>query len=1557
MKNKFIYTLLFVATSLISHLSFGQIIYQHAFGTSTFTAVNPYTVTPNTIDPNLSASQWSTSIAAGFTTFAGSTGQALSVSNSSATPTYSLTFNVAPGFTCSITDFSFWRQRSNTGAQTWTLSVNGTTVGAGATPTAGVNTGTLAVSNPVNGLSGTVNVVLKLSGASGTGSFRLDDFTLYGAVNPTVTCTPPTIQATTFSVASVGSNSVSINWTPGNGGNVIVLASAGAPVSGTPSSGNSYAASPVFGSGQQIGGANYVVYNNTGSSVIITGLSSATTYYFSVFEYNTTSGFPCYLSPALTGSVTLGACTPPATQASLFNVTAIGTTSATINWTAGSGGNAIVLARSTTPVTSAPVSGTSYAPASTIYGNGGEVVVGTANYLVYDGTGTSVTVTNLNPGTAYYFEVFEYNITGVDTCYLTPGLTGSLTALAAPVPTTCLQIKSILVNACDGTIESYNEMVYFRNGSNPLPINQLSLAGAPKSGIYAMGKWPNNGNLWNGAVMNATTSANVATINGSVTKCGYVLEPPLVAGIGTIPPNAYVILVGSQVMSPTANSFANLTDTVYMIFQSVSTTTAGNFVNWSANNIGTRGLVLIDNANACTSNTVTYEPQLLLNHSDGDGASYNSNNTVSYFNNGCQAPYTPLGVDAGPNQTICYNSQALLTATPSGVYNSVTWSGGSGIFSSPTSLTTTYTPGASETGTIALQCTITRSCAASTASVTDVVVVSITSLPVFSLTASNGYSLCPGGTSVLSYSVINAANAGVLTPSWSSPAVSGPTYTVSSPTGTAAVTYSIDLSNSCGNVMQTFTVYPLVLPTVSLSATNPTACVGSTLTLSASGNTGNYSWNNPVSTSSMVTITAGTTTTGIVTSTNSCGSASDVYTLTVTQNPTISVDNANVNLCIGQSATVTATSSSGTYSWTPDAVNTNTIVVNTAGTHTVQTDNVCNTASATVNVVVSAAATLSISATSNSVCLGGQVTSTLSLNGSTGSYTWSNGANSSTIAITAPGVYSATVDAGFCGLANASFTIETLPTPSISVASTPTLLCNGASATITATSNLSNFIWSDSSVNTNFIVVTASGLYTVGVTNACGSPSASINILADTSPTLNLVSSTPTLCPAQSATLTVTGGLAAGPYSWSNSASTGSVVTTTGGTVSVSYTNVCGSDTKTISVTAAPNPIVTIAVKSFTICPGNTVNVVATSSESNYAWSGSSNATATLVLMPSFSTIGTVSSTNACNVSATDTYTINVISPPILTVDATSPIVLCNGQSTVVTASSSAGNYTWMPGGSTNNTLNINSTGDYTVYTSNACTRDSVIVKVTIGGSPSLTLTSSSNTICPNQTATLTVTGGTSPYVWSNSSSTGSIVTSNGGTVSVSNTNGCGTGTQTVNVVVVNLNADFIANPTSGILPVVVSFTNNSIGASSYVWDFGNGSVASTQTVSPQTYSVAGIYTVSLLATNGSCSDTYFFTISVLNEEPILIIPNVFTPNNDSVNDVFKISSKNIIELSCTIFDRWGLQMYSWNELKGGWDGKTDGKEVPDGTYFYIINAKDIDGKEIKKQGAVSLFK
>jgi gliding motility-associated-like protein len=240
---------------------------------------------------------------------------------------------------------------------------------------------------------------------------------------------------------------------------------------------------------------------------------------------------------------------------------------------------------------------------------------------------------------------------------------------------------------------------------------------------------------------------------------------------------------------------------------------------------------------------------------------------------------------------------------------------------------------------------------------------------------------------------------------------------------------------------------------------------------------------------------------------------------------------------------------------------------------------------------------------------------------------------------------------------------------------------------------------------------------------------------------------------------------------------------------------------------------------------------------------------------------------------------------------------------------------------------------------------------------PVINLTSNTNTICPNETATLTVAGGNAPYAWSNSSSTGSVVTTTGGTVSVSNTNICGTATETIQVLMVNLSAGFSANPVSGTAPLVVDFTNTSSGASSYLWAFGNGNTANTQTVSSQVYHNSGNYTVYLSVSDGNCFDMDSLVITVIDEEPTLYVPNAFTPNGDSINDVFKVGATKIKEFDIIIFDRWGLKLYASNDIDEGWNGYVNGKVVSDGTYFFLILAVGIDDKSIKKQGTVTLFK
>ncbi|RYY66140.1 MAG: hypothetical protein EOO12_05060 [Chitinophagaceae bacterium] len=189
-------------------------VYQHSFNnlTSSTAASNPYTTSPTATTPagvfdaNLSSSSWTTSgsfIAAGGN---GSTG-CLAVSTTS--NNMQLTFSVASGYALSVTSFSFWTRTSN--SATWTLKINNITVGTGNASGTGASTGTINVSNAVANQTGTITVLFTLGG---TGSFRLDDFTLNGTVASTATAptlTTPTATAISATGATLGANITNYN--------------------------------------------------------------------------------------------------------------------------------------------------------------------------------------------------------------------------------------------------------------------------------------------------------------------------------------------------------------------------------------------------------------------------------------------------------------------------------------------------------------------------------------------------------------------------------------------------------------------------------------------------------------------------------------------------------------------------------------------------------------------------------------------------------------------------------------------------------------------------------------------------------------------------------------------------------------------------------------------------------------------------------------------------------------------------------------------------------------------------------------------------------------------------------------------------------------------------------------------------------------------------------------------------------------------------------------------------------------------------------------------------
>ena len=130
-----------------------------------------------------------------------------------------------------------------------------------------------------------------------------------------------------------------------------------------------------------------------------------------------------------------------------------------------------------------------------------------------------------------------------------------------------------------------------------------------------------------------------------------------------------------------------------------------------------------------------------------------------------------------------------------------------------------------------------------------------------------------------------------------------------------------------------------------------------------------------------------------------------------------------------------------------------------------------------------------------------------------------------------------------------------------------------------------------------------------------------------------------------------------------------------------------------------------------------------------------------------------------------------------------------------------------------------------------------------------------------------------------------------------------------------------------------------------------------------ENYAVIGCFadSVNIKYTMSNCDTTFwnggnytidyiFFDNLSITEIPIdANIPNVFTPNNDGVNDVFKIQVVNINNWNCKIYNRWGNIITELNESKNEW--KADNESS--GTYYYIFSTPE---NEINKKGFISLF-
>lgn len=164
-----------------------------------------------------------------------------------------------------------------------------------------------------------------------------------------------------------------------------------------------------------------------------------------------------------------------------------------------------------------------------------------------------------------------------------------------------------------------------------------------------------------------------------------------------------------------------------------------------------------------------------------------------------------------------------------------------------------------------------------------------------------------------------------------------------------------------------------------------------------------------------------------------------------------------------------------------------------------------------------------------------------------------------------------------------------------------------------------------------------------------------------------------------------------------------------------------------------------------------------------------------------------------------------------------------------------------------------------------------------------------------------------------------------------------------------------------------VSFVNNSTGASSYKWHFGDGATSSN--VAPvHKYEKTGKYDVSLVAVSDfGCVDSLSISDAFSDTDCYVRFPNAFTPNSggpvggyytrlsDNANIVFHPVSSGVIKFNLKVYSKQGYLVFESDDVYLGWDGYYKGQLCAPGVYIWKAEGKFRDGGSYVMSGDVTL--
>ena len=939
--------------------------------------------------------------------------------------------------------------------------------------------------------------------------------------------------------------------------------------------------------------------------------------------------------------------------------------------------------------------------------------------------------------------------------------------------------------------------------------------------------------------------------------------------------------------------------------------------------------------------TVSATGNYYVETGNGTGCTASSTPVVVTVN---AVPSTPVVSASGP-LTFCNGSSVTLTSTAATSY--YWYPNGE----------TTQSISVSATGNYYVETGNGTGCTASATPVS-VTVNAVPATPTIS--ASGPLTFCAGDNVVLTSS---AAGSYLWSPGG---------QTTQSITVSATGNYYVETGNGTGCTASSTPVAVTVNAVPStpvVSASGPlTFCNGSSVTLTSTAATSYYWYPNGETTQSISVNTSGNY---YVETGNGTGCTASSTPVSVTVNavpatPTIGALGP-LTFCAGGNVVLTA-SAAGSYLWSPGGQTTQSITVSATGNYYVETGNGtgCTASSTPVVVTVNAVPSTPVVSASGPLtfCNGSSVT--LTSTAATSYYWYPNGETTQSISVSATGNYYVETGNGTGCTASAtpvSVTVNAVPaTPTIG-ASGPLTFCAGGNVVLTASAAVS-YLWSPGGQTTQSITVSATGNYYVETGNGtgCTASSTPVSVTVNAVPVTPVVSASGPLsfCDGDSVVLTAS---ASAFYQWyPGGQTTQSITVIASGNYYVETGNgSCSAQSTTMAVTVLPRPAVPVVSASgpLAFCDGDSVVLISSLADA-YEWNPSGGTSQSLTVTASGTYFIEVTNASGCsNSSVPVTVTVN----PNPVVNLTGPAVACLNTTENFTATNLGGvSYFWTTGngsiisGSGTNTVSVlfPDTGQALVEVivsdlTTSCFSQAEISLLVLNAPEAYA--GADLSVCQGSSVQLQAFGGTT-YSWTPPAGLSDPDIANPLASPVSTTsyivevaNGSCTDVDTVLVTVypipaVDAGSDVYISEDS-----CVVLAGSGIGSVLWTPAYGlSESTTLTPTACPDT-----TVTYYLTVTGaGGCFATDSVTVYVSASGDELVFPNTFTPNADGTNDIWHISGlEQYPDHRLTVFNRWGNQVFDAEPYENNWDGTSLGRELPDGTYFFVFDKGN--GEELLK--------